>query len=406
MKKLSFKSQILTQLFYGGPLSCADLSDRLEKSLPFTNKLLSELITENYIVEKGFADSTGGRRPLTYSIKDDLLYVVAVSVDQRYTRVAIVDMHRNIVGKVKQFEIVLQGNEHALQQLSESIRETIDGCGIKKEKLAGIGIGMPGFIDIDKGINHTFFRSEAASIPDYISALTHLPVFIDNDSSVVALAELKFGAAAGSNNAMVINMNWGVGLGMVVNGNLFRGERGFAGEFSHIPLFNNNKLCSCGKTGCLETEASMLVIVERAIAGLQSGRNTALGSISQHDYDIASREIMAAANRGDQFAIELLSEVGYHIGRGVAILVHLLNPALIILSGRGAAAGRIWKAPIQQAMNEHCIPRLADGTAIEVSAMGSHAEILGAAALVMEHLERAASYKKMFTNSEQIEELS
>ena len=100
--------------------------------------------------------------------------------------------------------------------------------------------------------------------------------------------------------------------------------------------------------------------------------------------------IMQAAGRGDQFAVELLSEVGYHIGRGVAILIHILNPELIVLSGRGSMAGKIWQAPIQQALNEFCIPRLAYNTAIEISQLGHEAELIGAAALVMENYEKEA----------------
>jgi predicted NBD/HSP70 family sugar kinase len=406
MKRLSFKSQIMQHLFYRGQSSCSELSEKLDKSLPFVNGLLAELVDAQYVFEKGLAGSTGGRRPITYSIPDNLLYMVAVSMDQRYTRIAIIDMHRNIVGQVSQFEIPLKDNALALPKLTECISDIVKHCGVEKNKLIGVGIGMPGFINIRNGTNYTFINFEEINIPEYIYTQTGLPVVIDNDSSVIALAELKFGAAAGSSNAMVININWGVGLGMVVKGELYRGEKGFAGEFSHIPLFNNNKLCSCGKSGCLETEASMLVIVEKAIAGVKSGRITGLSDITSGDYDVASREIMAAAGRGDQFSIELLSEVGYHIGRGVAILVHLFNPAIIVLSGRGAAAGKIWKAPIQQALNEHCIPRLVEGTVIEVSAIGSHAGILGAAALVMENLQMPGIQKKMFPDIEKTLSLS
>ena len=104
---------------------------------------------------------------------------------------------------------------------------------------------------------------------------------------------------------------------------------------------------------------------------------------------------MDAVREGDQFAVELLSEVGYHIGRGLAILIHLLNPAIIVLSGRGAAAGNMWKAPIQQAMNEHCIPRLAEKTRIEISSIWKVAELFGAASLVMEHFHKVVEGKKI-----------
>jgi len=217
---------------------------------------------------------------------------------------------------------------------------------------------------------------------------------INNDSSLIALAELKFGAARNKKTAMVINIGWGIGLGLVLNGELYQGENGFAGEFSHIPLFSNNKLCSCGKSGCLETEASLVVVVSKAEEGVRHGRVSTLGkSLLTENFDQASQAVISAAQKGDKFAVELLSEAGYNIGRGVAILIHLLNPETIILSGRGSSAGKIWQTPIQQALNEHCIPRLAANTEIEVSTFGDTAELIGAAALVMENFGKRTSRK-------------
>jgi predicted NBD/HSP70 family sugar kinase len=136
--------------------------------------------------------------------------------------------------------------------------EVIRKSGVDKKKIIGAGIGMPGFIDSKKGINYTFLEAGEQTISQYLSRQLELPVYIDNDSSLIALAEFRFGLARRQKNAMVLNIGWGIGLGMILNGELFRGQNGFAGEFSHMPLFNNNKLCSCGKTGCLETEASLL----------------------------------------------------------------------------------------------------------------------------------------------------
>ena len=172
---------------------------------------------------------------------------------------------------------------------------------------------------------------------------------------------------------------------MIVNGELFRGNNGFAGEFSHIPLFMNGKLCSCGKRGCLETETSLLTVIQKAKEGLQNGRVSILETSMLEQFEEASETLITATSEGDQFAVELFSEAGYNIGRGVAILIHILNPEQIILSGRGSAAGKIWQAPIQQALNEHCIPRLAANTTVEVSSLGYNAELIGAAALVMDN---------------------
>jgi predicted NBD/HSP70 family sugar kinase len=389
-KSITYKKKILKQLYFYDTLSCADLSSQINLSLPVTTKMVNELIGEGHIQETGYARSTGGRRPLMYSIKPDNMYVVAVSMDQFITRIAIFDMKNRNVTEVEKLELPLAKNPEALSFLIRKINEHISQSGIRKEKVIGIGIGMPGFIDSEKGLNYSFLETNGKSITQLITESTGLNAFIGNDSSLIALAELKFGAAHNKKSAMVVNLGWGIGLGMILNGELFKGYNGFAGEFSHIPLFLNNKLCSCGKSGCLETEASLLVVVEKAEKGLKEGQVSMLKQLPKEDFEQAARAITGAASKGDKFAVELLSEAGYSIGRGVAILIHLLNPEAVILSGIGAEAGKVWQAPIQQALNEHCIPRLAVNTRIEISTLGYGSELIGAAALVMENFERTA----------------
>jgi predicted NBD/HSP70 family sugar kinase len=308
-------------------------------------------------------------------------------MDQLVTRISLMDIHNNHVTEIEKFELPLQKNPSALSYLAEKMKDVIQRSGIDKKKIIGAGIGMPGFIDFKKGINYSYLDSEDKTITQYLSDKLEMPVYIDNDSSLIALAEFRFGAARHQKNAMVLNIGWGIGLGMILNGELFRGHNGFAGEFSHISLFNNNKLCACGKMGCLETEASLQVVIEKAIEGLKTGRLSALGNKfpsghSEQDWE----SIVGAALRGDQFVVELLSSAAYNIGRGVAILIHLVNPELVVLSGRGTLAGKVWQAPIQQALNEHCIPRLAANTTVAISTLGYQAELIGSAALVMEHL--------------------
>src|SRR5258708_3179189 len=385
-KNALYKKKIIKQLYFAQILSSSDLSVQTKTSLPLTTKMLNELIEENYIVETGYAPSTGGRRPLMYSLRPDIMYVVAVAMDQLFTRIVIMDMQKKQVSDIEKIELHLAKNPQALAKLVEKIDEHIRKAGIIKERIGGIGLGMPGFVDAKKGINYSFLETGEKSITHYITERVGGPTFIENDSSLIALAEFSFGAARNKKSAMVVNLGWGIGLGLILNGELFRGHNGFAGEFSHIPLFSNNKLCSCGKSGCLETEASLLVVVEKAEEGIRNGRVTMLKRhLLTENFDEASQTVISAAEKGDKFAVELLSEAGYNIGRGVAILIHLLNPETIILSGRGSSAGKIWKTPIQQALNEHCIPRLAANTEIEISTLGYNAELIVAAALVMEN---------------------
>ena len=376
-------------LYFEDSLSCAELSVRIEKSFPVTATLIEELVTDNMVLEMGFAASTGGRRALTYALQKNVMYVVSVAMDQFVTKIAIMDMQNNVVSPIEKIVLPLTANPEALNLLTEKIIEVIASSGIAKEKFVGVGVGMPGFINVKEGINYSFLKlPNHKSITKHLGTKIGLPIFIDNDSSLIALAELRFGEARNEKNAMVINIGWGVGLGLILNGELYRGHEGFAGEFSHIPLFLNGKLCWCGKTGCLETETSLLIIIEKAREGIKAGRLSKLTSLPDDDPELACDEIIKAVMDGDQFAIELFSKAGYNIGKGVAVLIHLLNPKKIILSGRGASAGQIWRAPIQQSLNEHCIHRLFQSTSIEVSTVGLQAELIGAAALVMENYER------------------
>jgi predicted NBD/HSP70 family sugar kinase len=393
-RDLLYRRQVIKLLYFDKKLSCNNISEKINKSLPLVTKIINDLVKEGIVVENGYAASTGGRRPIMYSLQADKAYILSVAMDQFVTRMVIMDMHNHYETEVKSIELHLLNNAHALSFLAGCIDEFITSSGIDRAKIIGMGIGMPGFVDSQKGTNHTFLHENGvANISQYLTSKTSLPVYIDNDSSLIALAELRFGSARNKKNAMVINAGWGVGLGMILNGELFRGTNGFAGEFSHIPLFNNNKLCTCGKSGCLETETSLLIVIEKVRQALQAGRPSFIKSLPAENFQQAWQMIVEAAIKGDKLSIELLSEAGYNIGRGVAILIHLLNPETIIISGRGSLIGKIWLAPMQQALNEHCIPELGAYTEIQISDLGYHAELIGAATLVMEQHNKKANRK-------------
>lgn len=412
-KLATYKENIVKELFFTGELSVGDIGIITHKSLPVVGKILNRLKAEGWLVENGYATSTGGRRPQMFSLAHDIFYIVSIAMDQHITQVAIIDVGRKIKGPVETLELNLKDNADAFQLLTDFISSFIEKSNVDIENIVGVGIGMPGFVDANKGINYSYFKNIPGSLSKAISNKIGLPVFIDNDSSIMALAELRMGAARNRKNAMVINLGWGIGLGMIINGKLFRGDNGFAGEFSHIPLFLNNKICDCGKSGCLETEASLYIMAEKAVNGPDAGKPTTLRDLSLEHLQETTGKVLSAALRGDKFAIELLSDIAYNIGRGVAILIHIINPGQIILTGRGAIAGKLWLAPLQQALNVYCIPSLAENTTVEVSPLAYEAGLLGAAALVMENLTEEFFIKKaervktnLYTVQKKIENVS
>lgn len=382
-----YKVGLIKQLYGHEQLPIADLSKGIGKSIPFTSSLIAEMIEDEILEESGFAKSRGGRRPQLYSIRKGIFYTIGVAVNQIKTNFAIYDLNGNQVNETLSRNIQLSRTGEDLIALGEFISESIRESGIEKSRILGVGIGMPGFIDVKKGINHIFLQCEDSSIVSYLENLLDLSVFIDNDSSLIGLAELRHGLAKNQKNALVINIGWGIGLGMIVSHEVFRGEMGFAGEFSHIPLYENNKICSCGKVGCLETESSLYVLLEKAKEGLKSGVFTSLPDKLPEDRTAAVELIFNAMKQGDTFSIGLLKHVGQNLGRGIAILIHLFNPGLIVLSGIGSVPGKYWLPPVQQAINEHSIGKLAENIEIKISKLGPSAELIGAAALVIERIE-------------------
>lgn len=382
------KLTIVKLLYYKGPLSLAELSTYTGKSVPNITGILNDLMATGYAVQHGLAPSTGGRRPLKYRLNSKKKqYIIAVAMDQFVSRIVAYNLTNEVIYPEASIALPLNNNDTALEQLHRFIRSYLDQAGIKREHVLGVGIGMPGFIDVEKGINASFLPTNNGGIGlrDKLTQLLELPVYIENDSSVIAISELHLGAAQGLQDVMVVNMGWGIGLGMIVNGRLFRGHNGYAGEFSHIPLSHTNKLCSCGKRGCLEVDASLLVAVENAKYAIESGTTSNLQQLFAEKQQAEGDLLIEAARMGDQLAVESLSDAAFMVGKGIATLIHIMNPERVVLSGRGAAAGKLLLAPVQRAINEFCIPKLAEQTDLVISSLGYEAELLGAASLVIEN---------------------
>lgn len=375
--------QIIQALYFYNILSIIDISKSTGISVPTVTKNIQELTLSGYVTERGTGNSNGGRKPAMYGLIENRAFVIAVAMDQFYTKIGLVNLSGKFVSKVVEVDLDLKNDPTPIEVLVDHIQALILLSGIDRSRFWGVGISMPGFIDIETGINHTFLKDKEESVRSLISVRVGLPVHIDNDSSAIALAELRFGKGITKKEMMVVNIGWGIGLGMVVKGEIFRGFSGFAGELSHIPLFNNNKLCSCGKRGCLETEASLITLEDKATEAIKSGQ---LSTMKFHDERIQIDTIMTEAIQGDSLAIKLISECAFHIGRAIAVLIHIMNPQSIVLSGKGIQAGKLWLAPVQQAINECSIPTLSKNTEVTLSELGSDAQLIGSAALVLEHI--------------------
>lgn len=387
-KKFFQKLKIIKLLYLKGAQSNADICEYFNISSPTSIALLNELIAEGYIEKQGRGHSIGGRKPDLYGLQDNSLFVLGIEMGQYNTRMAIFNNRNEPVTELQTFPIRISQDLAILEDLYECAMNLIFSSGIDSNKLLGIGISMPGLMGVKEGRNHTYLPTpqEGESLQQLLEMKFKKPVFLQNDVKAATLAEYRFGLAQGRRDVLVISMDWGIGIGMIVDGKLRTGTSGFAGEFGHIPLVEDGQLCYCGKIGCLETVASGAALARMAIAGIKSGQSTQLSRLAGNDIDkIEPKVIIDAAHNGDQYAINILSELGLNLGKGIAILIQLFNPELIILGGKMAAARQYITIPIQQSINTYCMTQLREKTTIAMSTLGPHAGILGAVATVMEN---------------------
>lgn len=375
---------ILRNLYYRPMQPIAEIANSLSKSIPSVTKQINGLLTKDIIVEKGYAASTGGRKAIQYTLNEDLNHIViSIAIDQFYTSIALSNLKAEVLNSENNIPIDLK-DQKASELIIESLHQFFSTNQLDTDLVIGIGISMPGFVNSETGLNESYSEgSPLYNIREQIELRFNIPVVIDNDSRCVAWAEKKFGEAQDSSHSLVINLNWGVGLGILINDDIFKGTSGYAGEFSHIPLSDTLTLCSCGKRGCLEVEASISAAIRNIQKDIKKGEYSIYGKLEKENNNQVEA-LIEAVQIGDQVAINNIGKIGYLLGKGISTLIHILNPHRIIISGRGAEIGQILAPHIQVAVNEYCIPKIAKKTTLSISTLHKSAQQVGTTALVIE----------------------
>ena len=378
LKKHSQKKRIVRTFYLHGPLSIAEMTKYAEVSAPTMQSLLDELIEENIVKSLGAGSSKGGRRPTLYGLHSKAFYVLSIDIATHSTRYTIFDSANKKVMPVQEIPLLLKNDMATVEKIFHSAMALVKASEINPEHILGVGIDMPGLVEREKGINHNLFNFEEP-IADIFSRLFNKPVVIENDAQAKALAEFRFGKAVGRKHVLVIQIGWGVGMGMILNGKPYYGARGFSGEFAHIPMVDEKGyLCSCGMRGCLETVSSGAALRRYAVEGIEAGERTLIEKMANGKTEnITPRLIIAAANNGDQFAISIISKVGFDLGKGIASLVQILDPEMVILAGRLADASSFLITSVNQGLQQYSFAKIREDMELTISELSEDSSLLG-----------------------------
>ena len=388
VKNYLLKIRLIKNLYQKGASTANEICGSMGISLPTVNTLLTDLIRSGEVIKQGRAASQGGRKPDLYRLAPDAFYVLAVDLSKYAVSLALYNCQQSQVKDKVIYKLVLNNEAETFEQLCLHLETYISASGFPSQKIIAIGFSMPGLIDSKAGINHTYLNFGGKSLQAHLESRFPQAVFLENDARAMTLAEFKFGAAKSAQNVLGIFVGWGIGLGIVIDGKLYQGTSGFAGEFAHSPLFESQEInCTCGKKGCLEAIASGTSIVRMAEEALLLDKDSILARIAKaYKGPLDPNLVVNAAKEGDQRAITILSDVGLNLGRGISMLIQLLNPELIVLGGVVAEADQYILTPIQQALNVYSMAKSREKTQLALYQLGNDVGLVGAIAVVTDKL--------------------
>lgn len=380
------KQAILRSCIVNVSCNIADLSQELGTSIPTTTKLIAELIDEGFLETKGKIDTNGGRRPSIYGLNPDAGYFVGVDVSSTSLSMALMNFQGTIIDYEPDINFTLEATKESLDTFCAHLKKRLAGLKIKEEKILAYGINLTGRVNKITGYSYSYYLGEDKPITDYLSERLDAPVYIDNDSRAMAYGEYMGGICKGEKDMLYINISMGLGMGMISDGRLIYGKCGFSGEIGHFPLLSNEKICRCGKIGCLETGASGYALLDSFNHKLESGRVSILSSKYEKKQKIEVEDILDAIKSDDVLAIECIEEIGQTLGRAIAGLINIFNPELVVIGGKLSEVKDYLMIPLVGAINKYTLTLVCRDTKIKCSKLGVKAGPLGACLLTRSKL--------------------
>lgn len=354
-----------------GTVSRADLARQSSLSAPTVSTIVDKLIKRGIFNEVSMAPSSGGRPPVLLSIDPKAGYVVGIKLRANGLTTVVCDLDAQIVA-TRETEMSLVGNPGAaILAIEQATLRVLRDAAVPQAKVLGVGIGLPGIIDTDRGVcnfSHLlWWRDVDLSGP--LRKRLGLPVWVDNDVNTLAVAEKWAGDAPDARDFVTLSVGRGVGLGIVIDRSLYRGVNGAAGEFGHIIVEPGGAKCDCGRFGCLEA-----IVGEGALCRAVGAR---LGR------DIARRDLIDLVRDGDEIARSVVDSAGRKLGLAVANMMTLLNPELLIICGEGTEIGASFIDPVIAAVRDQTFANLGQSVEVKVQQWGDEAWAVGAATLVL-----------------------
>jgi len=279
-----------------------------------------------------------------------------------------------------------EGPNAVIQRIIDAVKSVSSD-----NKIAAVGIGAAGIIDVETGlitVSPNLPGWHNIKLKEILERELDVIIFVDNDATVAAIGEHKFGIAVGCDHFICVTLGTGIGGGIITNGQIYRGISGAAGEIGHMTIDINGPLCACGNRGCWESLASGTALEREAKDKIAQGIKTSIPNYAKGNRRVTAKNIYLAAQDGDSLAKGLIEQLGFYVGVGLANLVNIFNPQLIVISGGVSRMGEMLLEPARKTVRERAFELSVKAARVEVSSLGYDAGPLGAVALALSELSR------------------
>lgn len=372
------RSLILNIIVSHGPIARADVARRSGLSPATVTGITAELIAEELIVEKENGDSSGGRPPIMLRINPAGAFVVGMKLTETTVIGALTDLEANVI-RQQSNPLPSREPEDVIACMAQLVHQLMGSDGFPHGKLLGIGIGLAGIVDSQRGMLRAspYFHWKELPIREMLSQQLDVAVYVDNDVNTLTQAEKWFGAGQNVEDFLVVTVGRGIGLGMVLRGQFYRGTGGGAGELGHTVITPGGRQCECGRKGCIETYVSEPGMLQSAREATAKGQLPEVTSIDH---------LLMLAEEGNAAAVKILASAGTTLGHAIANLVNLLNPSAVILGGEGVRMGDLFFEPLRKAVAANTYTPLYADLRLQITPWGDDAWARGAASLVLSEL--------------------
>lgn len=380
IRSASLKKDIICYYINNGDNTLADLGKELNLSVPTVTKMVGELIEDGIVMDFGKMETPGGRCPNIYGLNESSGYFVGVDISRECVNIGLINFKGELIDEQMKIPFQEAPPQERFEHLCRIIDEFISHTVVGKDKILSIGINLSGRVNTQTGHSYSSLFFDERPLTEMFEEQLGIDVSIDNDSRAMAYGEFIKGCVKSEKDILYLNVSWGIGLGILIGGNLYYGKSGFSGEFGHFTVFDNEILCHCGKKGCLETEASGMALHRKFLQKLENGQSSLLTKKKKIE-QITLEDIIGGALQEDMLAIDLIEEIGNTLGKHTAGLINLFNPELVIIGGTLASAGDYFLLPLRSAIKKYSLNLVNKDSIIKTAKLGNKAGLLGASLL-------------------------